>query len=784
MAELDEELAHSDHHIDNLEARINLLEQEKSELQTQVKDLTDVVDAASVASQLAAEQKRELIEQYTQQVNELESKLSQTTNRVEDSDSTNGSLSAENLRLEKELEKSNEIVRDLKAEILQLLEAKTNSDAMIEELRMQLSDLQQDYDSILTSEKEARQLLEAANDQVSQAELRAEKCRQECDAAKLEVIELGEQIERIKWRSKEEIDGWSEKITELEKQLEAARIESASSKETLLKQHEAQSLLAIEELRKEIHQLTEALSQSETLQNNLVAQLSGKDEQILLHEGELSKTATELTYLKGVIDSLNHDLMIEKSQRLTFEEKNIQLNTELDVTRGQIEQMQQSSQSSDKSLDLHSPQLNQSLERALQDLRDEREKYDSYRTKKDQEILELHKQLIVSQEKLENIQKQYREMAETVESERKNRTALLNESKQELQETKKQLAEALKKISNSDHGSLSRRQSRSMNRLLDDEIGDSDDDLERAMIVKHHRDLAAARAEVADLAQQLVESAHREDEMQQCITDLQQEISIIMSHMNQLQQQLQIQGQANYVRQSNAHLLSERGSSSSSSPSKITTDFSPNYELIEKYKQLYNETLERCQLLQNEIIEEKEQMNQKVYNLTSTLHDEINELQTENIELKKELYELRQVYKENLQKRRSLDMNNLTTNELIEKQKEMYQNSLERCQYLENEIIKEKELNNMKVNEMMIEYNQEIQQLQEKNQYLENFINDLQSRYDESIQEINLLKEKEKEKNKELYETQQQLKFIKNSFQDIAKPLNRLLSQEDRIIES
>jgi chromosome segregation ATPase len=847
IAELDEELAHSDHHIDNLEARIHILEQEKAEFQQQVKDLTDVVDAASIASRLAAEQKQELIEKYTQQINELETKLNQTLSdaesRLENSNSSNNTLANEKTRLAEELATALSTMSRLENENLELTRDKQNLEESLQlnetrqgELLVELSTLRGKYDEMKSSEREVQGLLEIAKDRVIQAELAAERNQEAYQAASQEVLDLGEQIERIKWRSKEEIDEWSNRISQLEKELEISQAEAAATKELLLKEHEAQVLSTMEQLQQEITHLKELLVTAEGQQQELSQQLLEKNEEKSAQAAELMKQIETLSQeLEGrsassasqtlVIESLQADLLQTNSQRQQFEEKYSILEKELMKNREELQSLSKrnaeleefsvnSSKQQQQSQQESSLQLNQSLERALQDLREERERFDNYRTKRDEESLALHKQIISSNEKMEVIQKQNREMAENVELERKNRNAILQDSQQELQETQRQLTEALKKISQFErqrNGSPSRRHSRVLDDHDQDDIFGTDDEgggdsgeltADHAVhIVKYHRDLAVARAEIADLAQQLVESAHREDDMQQCITDLQQEISIVMSHMTQLQQQQQLQGHATSLRQSTSTLLSERNAGSS--PSKASGiagagatgggsggggyEIFPNYELIEKYKQLYNETLDRCQALETEIIEEKELMNEKVYLLTSSLHDEINQAQHENMELKRELFEMRQqlqTCQDNLLKKKTLEMKSATvtatSNEMLEKYKGMYLQTLERCQSLENEVIQEKEEISRKYLGVIDELTEELALVKDENMNSKNEVMRLQELLKIASQENEILKGNEAMTSKELQDTKQQLRIIKSTFHDIAKPLNRLLSQDEQ----
>jgi chromosome segregation ATPase len=845
IAELDEELAHSDHHIDNLEARVNILEQEKADLQLQVKDLTDVVDAASLASQLAAEQKQELIETYTQRINELETKLNQSLgeadSRIQDSNAVNGTLTEENSRLAEELAASLSSIRRLEGEILQLEESLELNQTHEDELQQELSTLREKYDAMKDSEKEVQKLLEIAKERVIQAESTAEKAQEAYEIARQEVLGLTEQIERIKWRSKEEIDEWSERISQLEKELEVSHAEAAASKELLLKEHESQVLSSMEQLQQEISQLKQLLSTAEEQQQELSQQLFDKNEELLFLqkeeetkssvltkqveslERELEEQTASCRSQSQFVESLQQELQEKTRQQQQLGEKCSTLEKELMKTREELHSLsernaeleQQVIASDSPSSVSNSPQqetssqLTQSLERALQDLREERDRFDNYRTKKDEESLELHRQVISSQEKLQAIQLQHREMTENAEMERKNRNALLNDSKQELQETKKQLTEALKKLSqlaerqHNGFGSSSRRNSRAYDDHEQDDVFGSDDDegdhddLDHAVIVKYHRDLAVARAEIADLAQQLVESAHREDDMQQCITDLQQEISIIMSHMTQFQQQLQLQGHVTSLRQSTSSLLSERNGSSPSKVSGIAGggggagtagyEMFPTYELIEKYKQLYNETLDRCQALENEIIEERELMNQKVYLSTSLLHDEINQLTHENIELKRELFEVRQQmqgHKESMLKRKTSEINSAaataTNNEMIEKYKGMYLQSLERCKTLEDEVILEKEENSRKYLGVIDELTEELNLLKDEHVHSQAEVKRLEDLLKMASQENEILRGTDAMRSKELQDTQQQLRFIKSTFQDIAKPLNRLLSQDER----
>lgn len=832
IAELDEELAHSDHHIDDLEARITTLEKENDQLQLQVKDLTDIVDAASIASRLAAEQKQELIEKYTQQINDLETELqrslSDAESRIQDSSSANSSLEHEKTKLAEELAAALSIISSLETKNHELIQDKENLEDSLQlnetresELLVELSTLREKYDAMKNSETEVQKLLEIAKDRVIQAELTAQRNQEAYDAASREVLVLGEQIERIKWRSKEEIDEWSNRISQLEKELEAAHAEAIVTKELLSKEHETQVLSTITQLQQEINHLKELLSAAEGQGQELSKQLRDKNDEIVILQ---EKVSTQNSVLMKQIETLEQELahqtskvLPELSQELQdrtaschsqallietiqteLREKNSQkqqledqysiLEKELMRNRQEFQSLSQRNveleESFSNSNSIQQQSINQSLERALQDLREERERFDNYRTKRDEESLALHKQMISSQEKLEAIQKQNREMAENLEMERKNRNAILHDAQQELQETKKQLNEALKKLSHSS----SRRHSRSYD---DDDVFGTDDEgdsgeLDHAAIVKYHRDLAVARAEIADLAQQLVESAHREDDMQQCITDLQQEISIIMSHMTQFQQQLLLQGQATSLRQSTSTLLSERnGSTPSKASGSNGYEMLPNYELIEKYKQLYNETLERCQNLENEIIEEKELMNQKVYLSTSSLHDEIHKYQHENIELKRELYEMKQqlqVHKESLLKRKTSEIHSATasSNEMIEKYKGMYLQTLERCQSLENEVIHEKEENSRKYLAVIDELTEELTLLKDENINVQNEVQRLENLLKIASQENEILKGNETMRSKELQDAQQQLKFIKSTFQDIAKPLNRLLSQDEQ----
>jgi hypothetical protein len=848
LAELDEELAHSDAHIDNLEARLHIFEQEKADLQIQVKDLTDIVDAASLASQLASKERAVLVEQYSKQIEELESKLKQTQTEKEtqaqDSDSMNQLLKEENEKLREEKVTSLSAITFLENQNFQLTEEKQRMEELLEESHMeaeelesQLTELRESYDLMKNSEIEIQHLLETAQERVLQAELRTKEAEEAYQTATQEIQELGDQIERIKWRSKEEIDEWSSKISQLEQELELTRKESLATKATLLQEHQLQSQSSLEQSETESNLLKELLTKAELKNQSLFLDLEAKQNENLLLQKEIAEQMTlkdqlkemieelttlqettlpslqqelqdqilESSSLKETIQTLESDLMNEKQKQEQLHERNSHLEEELSTLTERNLELEsivtvpvssspppspspQSKPTVEDTL-VSLTQLNQSLDRAFQDLREERERSDNYRTKKDAEVLEVHRQMIVLQEKLQTIQNHNREMADTLELERKNRTAILNDSKQELQETKKQLAEANKKLSKIGAGSgvLSRHQSgRSMSRLLSSEGEydghDTDEDfegngggLERAVIVKHHRDLAHARAEIADLAHQLVESAHREDEMQQCIIDLQQEISFIMTDMSDLQTQLQCQSHLNSFRQERQHQLhheADRSSSLSSSSSLL-----PNYEIIEKYKQLYSESLERVQVLEEEILNVENSKNVENNSRMNSLHQEISQLQEENLNLTKEIFDLKQIHKEtvmNFKKRNKEETSSST--ELFEKQQKLHLLSTQRCQLLEEEILKEKE----EKREMISQLSEELRVMREEKREFQQECVKFEQLYLESVKEMESWKEKEGERSREVAETQQQLKTIRSAFQDIAKPLNRLLSQDNR----
>jgi DNA repair exonuclease SbcCD ATPase subunit len=864
LAELDEELAHSDHHIDSLEARLHLLEQEKADLQLQVKDLTDVVDAASLASQLAAEQRQELVGQYSKQILDLEAKSAQTLSelesRLQDSESRNKILLIENEKRQAETDGTLTEIETQNAQLNEekqrLLESLDECHAENEELELQINELRGSYEMMKGSESEVQQLLQIAKDRVIQAELTTRQTQEAYQRATQEIKELEEQIERIKWRSKEEIDEWSAKISQLERDLESSQAEALLTKQTLLEEHQLLSQSSHEQSETEIKNLRDLLAKKEQQNQTLSSefemkqqetllllqeqttmceamkdQLQGKQEELAnLQSSTVPSLQQELTDLRLANDSLKlalqnleSDVVSEQKRHEHTLERNSQMEKELTALTQRNLELEDllaslpppSSPPPPVEDPISLARLNQSLEYALQDLRNEREKSDCYRTKRDEEVLGLHKQMISLQEQLQTIQNHNREMADTVELERKNRTALLNESKNELQETKNQLLELTKKLSKSERGgrsrsgsrsgsgsgTLSRHQSRrSMSRLMsgagdyEDEYDTDEDETshalaDRALMVKHHRDLAVARAEIADLAHQLVESAHREDELQQCVTDLQQEISLIMGHMNELQTQLQFQSQVQSLRQTNSHLLlspssgseqqqqqyrshdDHRSSSlSSSSSTKLISNLLPNYDLIEKYKQLYAETLERCHTLEEEILHEKGITNERTNELTGSLHEEINQLQEQNMKLAKELYEMKQIYKEavsSLKKRTKEDANNST--ELVEKYQRLHDVAIERCQSLEEDLLRERE----EKNEVISQLSNELSEVKEENKTFEKMLS-------EAVKEKESWKAKEGERSREVMEAQQQLKTMRSAFQDLAMPLNRLLSQDER----
>lgn len=188
LAELDEELAHSDHHIDDLEGQINILEQEKADLQIQVKDLSDIVDAAQLASQLASQHEQELKDQFLSQINELELKHKQqleeaiqdAAGRIEDSSSANGYLKKDNLRLQSEISTALSTISNLENQVTQLENQKNDLETTVQTLQFDKNDLEhqvnklnQTLDGVLSSEKEIQSLFELAKERVLTAESRS-----------------------------------------------------------------------------------------------------------------------------------------------------------------------------------------------------------------------------------------------------------------------------------------------------------------------------------------------------------------------------------------------------------------------------------------------------------------------------------------------------------------------------------------------------------------------------------------------------------------------------------
>lgn len=734
---------------------------------------------------------------------------------------------------------------------------------------------------------------------------------------------LEEQIERIKWRSKEEIDEFSSKILQLEQELEISQTNLNTVNELLLNSnanHEQnnnvfqtsleESKVELKKANNEINELKKLLIEKEhEIQKNSIEintyqnQINEKNELNLLLEKEYLEKETNLTNqiksleleiskhqnesipqlrqevinlekqnssLQLLNQNIQNDLALEQSKTKDLQEINSKYEKELIESRLEIknllerkDDLQQLLELSTKNttnnnnninnsphpLDSNITKLNENLDRALQDLRDEREKFDNYRSKKDIEILELHKQNISLQEKLEISQNMNRDINENLELERKNLLSTLNENKKELTETKKQLNDTLLKLNESEKKLLftrqnsqsqsqtksqsqskqNRRRSQSKQQFFDEngiyeydsyeeyngidydnegdnynnnnnDINDNDDELERATVIKYHRDLAVARAEIADLAQQLVESAHREDEMQQCITDLQQEISIMLQEMTQLQQQQQLFNQASIIRQSTSNILSQQFSPQPSSLNSSPLPYNPsrdyresiqsqqlsptkeylmNYELIENYKKLYNETLQRNELLENEILKEKERNNEQTNEIISKLNKQITELVYENTNLKKENNELRLNNKELNAIKFNNDSKINALNEILNKTKLLYLESTEKYNNLEKEILIEREENNSKLYLNLTNLTNELNKVKHENDSLNNEIKEVNKINNEVKQENEKYKLIEIEKNKEIKELRDQLHIFRSSLLDVAKPLNRLLSQEE-----
>mmetsp|Transcript_3001 Transcript_3001/g.4564 ORF Transcript_3001/g.4564 Transcript_3001/m.4564 type:complete len:1404 (-) Transcript_3001:116-4327(-) len=179
---------------------------------------------------------------------------------------------------------------------------------------------------------------------------------------------------------------------------------------------------------------------------------------------------------------------------------------------------------------------------------------------------------------LDRLKAQHKDDLERFEMERKNREKLLRSFQNELSDAHIQLENTQQRLQ--ELKALSPKSKKA----------------DKALAIRYHKEMAAARSEVADYAQELVEAARREDDLQRTVLDMQQEMAMMAGQLQFAQMQLYSQF-PEPVRNSRY--------SDSFGQSKMRRS-SSGIEDADKIKQMYLDSTQRCSKLEEELRTERE----------------------------------------------------------------------------------------------------------------------------------------------------------------------------------
>lgn len=308
-------------------------------------------------------------------------------------------------------------------------------------------------------------------------------------------------------------------------------------------------------------------------------------------------------------------------------------------------------------------------------------------------------------------------------------------------------------------------------------------------LVVLHRELANSRKEIAEYAEELLESAQREDAMQQNIVDLQQEVMVLIGKIKSMQEYIddmeddpfapmQSQRQRQPMNRGTAGRMSydnvdgmregrrpdfnRRHSSESASQS-----FETYSQSAEKYKILYTEASKRCTELENEILSTQELSDSKAMRALDELHDELGKVQAEKDVLQRELYQARK------------DMADLKTSASAEKFRVMYVECAKRVAELEKEVMDGHEQMNSKTMQAMEDLHAELGQVQAENHDLQRDLHQARKEASDSKMVIQQMELRYQEKCKELQDVKDQLRKVRSSVSDFYGPLQKMFDTDD-----
>ncbi|CAE7567087.1 unnamed protein product [Symbiodinium microadriaticum] len=476
------------------------------------------------------------------------------------------------------------------------------------------------------------------------------------------IAEMEDQMDRIKWRSKEEIDQLHTENAALQKELKS--LQDAISSGRMASDKEL-------ELRRQIEILqtdhTEALS-------NLTNQTAD--------DVSTAEDAKEIERLTSNLRQVNDTLATRDKHIRTLDDKRIELLHLYDRSTRDVADLRKELSSVRSQLDLKTRSILAEGEQKSADnlshlLREKRELVERVHELEDQlgrnqkhvdaltksvcdledalstarsdlkgshtQVSALQGQLagMGSADQLKDLQRTHanvvmelefvrRQFDEEVKKEKSGHEKMVKETEKRLAKSQKLLEKALNRISGLEHS-------------------ESNHDV----IVRLHMELAESRKEVADYAQELLESAGREDVMQQNISDLQQEVVMLekAARCAELEKQMldcQEQSDAKVTQvveemqaeidrlqaetyKLQRYLLEAR---KEAGETKLSVS-------AEKFRAMYVETIRRCSELEKEILVAQEQGNAKTMQAMENMHAELGQVQAENHDLQRDLYEAR-----------------------------------------------------------------------------------------------------------------------------------------------
>ena len=619
------------------------------------------------------------------------------------------------------------------------------------------------------------------------------------------VAELEEQVDRIKWRSKEEIDALHVEKTGLEKEL--ADLREGLRSGSVVSDKELQ-------LRREIEQLqadrAEALS-------NMTTQSSD--------DGSAAEASKEIERLSASLQQAHDTLSARDRHIRSLDDKRIELLHLYDSSTKDAADLRKELSSVRAQLDLHVrsarvgneqhaaatvsteavAQLRHEKKQLAEHIHELEDQLESVKISHKTEVDALKKQIADMEEAHSRARTDLRNSVSLVEDLEKQLKSREMEHTQlhDLQRTHGEVVRELESIRRQLHDEVMRG-SASQEKLVretEKNLGKSQKLLEKALarisaleqsdcnhdaFVRLHVDLADSRREAAAYAQELLESAEREDAMQQNIQDLQQEVVRLVALVQNLQQQVEELESYSFPHMPPPvyHPFNGRGSRHSydisdsrraardlkradTVPVKRLAKEDPEALAVveEKYRRLLEESTACCAEQEREIIRFQEQAEAKEAEVVE-MQKELDRLQAENAQL---LCDLNAARKEAGEAKLSVS---------AEKFRTMCVEATRRCSELEKELLVAHEQGNAKTMKAMEDLHRELGLVQTENHDLQRDLYEARKEASDSKMLIQQMELRHQEKLRELQDIKDQLKRVRSSVSEFYGPLQKMFDSD------